>query len=487
MDAPAGRRLLTVSLLALVSLLVLTGVGRAAQPGTIDRGFGTNGEVPLVVEGQSLQPAALAVRPDGKLLVVGTLGAGRPTELVVVRLLADGTRDAAYGSDGVVRTALPWWVEIEAAALEPGGGLVLAGAVGAGDGTTDAAGAVVRLLADGSIDRGFGTDGLAKVDVPGTGAGFLTVALQTDGSILAGGSDGFTHRGQTSATLTRLTPAGILDPSFMAQGVGTPRGAAVGALLPWGGARLALSMGSPYDRDVDKETFVTALAVRPGAMPTSSGTDVYTSERWFGLGPPIATPLPGRQALAVVPAWKGPSMRKLVLLRLDSSLKLRRSAVLDGHGVQLVRVDPDTLRLDRSFGRGGRSLVQLRGLQRLMDAAVLQDGSVLLLAQRPTWVRPAGAEATLTRVAGGADRAAPRVALVVRGCVHGRRIVRIGVRDAGRHDRVVVRRNGRVVLRARRAPSTLRVRADRRVRLTVEARDAAGNVGVARRLLGPCR
>ncbi len=160
-----------------------------------------------------------------------------------------------------------------------------------------------------------------------------------------------------------------------------------------------------------------------------------------------------------------------------------------GNRVALTRVSRDDLGVDRSYGRGGRSWITLRGPQRLVAATVAPDGATLLLARRPASF--AGVEqATLTRVAGGRDQIRPLVSFGPRTlrCARGRQVVRVVVRDDSVLDAVVVRRGRRIVRRSTRTRLTLRVRPPRpgARRLRVAAKDAAGNIGRARLKLSGC-
>ncbi len=135
MDSSSRRRLL--ALLALI-LAVLLGADRpafAVHPGAVDQSFGDGGELLLGFDGQSFAPTAFALRPDGTLLVIGTTGTGETgatAELVLMQRRPDGTPDPGFGTAGVVRTTLPRPLTVGAVALEPSGGILLAGSVRTG-------------------------------------------------------------------------------------------------------------------------------------------------------------------------------------------------------------------------------------------------------------------------------------------------------------------------------------------------------------------
>jgi uncharacterized delta-60 repeat protein len=88
--------------------------------GTYDTSFGTNGFVHIPsASANSVLPDAIAVQPDGKIVI----GGGEKT----ARFLTNGVPDAVFGTNGVSATA-PWpFFESQAMALQPDGKIVLVG------------------------------------------------------------------------------------------------------------------------------------------------------------------------------------------------------------------------------------------------------------------------------------------------------------------------------------------------------------------------
>lgn len=153
-----------------------------SAPGEVDHDFTAN-------DFSSASGVVMALQPDGRFLVnVPTLG-----RTVVRRYHPDGTEDASFRE---------WWkdgCEIRDLLVQPDGKVLVACELQNGAGPL-----VLRLLADGSVDRGF------KQVLIGTTASRL--GLQPDGMILVGHSaDG----GQSpSQCLRRLHADGALDESF---------------------------------------------------------------------------------------------------------------------------------------------------------------------------------------------------------------------------------------------------------------------------------
>ena len=151
--------------------------------------------------GANGQVSALAIQPDGKILIAGAFSGYDGTVTgPLARLNANGTLDASFnvgsGAAGIA---------VYAVLVQPDGKIVVGGDfTGFNGGST---GGVVRLNANGSTDTGF--------NVGGTGTAYVvaSLALQPDGKLLAGG--GFrTFNGTAMPRLVRLLPNGTLDTSF---------------------------------------------------------------------------------------------------------------------------------------------------------------------------------------------------------------------------------------------------------------------------------
>lgn len=151
---------------------------RYLADGTLDAGFGTGGIVTTEFGNQEY-PMDLVIQPDGKIVVVGGDAGQR---IVVLRYLADGTPDASFGGDGNVTLAIGTSAEARDAALQPDGRIVVVGSQFVPFVGTHAV--VVRLLADGSLDPAFGVGGVVH-DAPPSSA--TAVALLPDGRMYVGG------------------------------------------------------------------------------------------------------------------------------------------------------------------------------------------------------------------------------------------------------------------------------------------------------------
>jgi uncharacterized delta-60 repeat protein len=108
-------------------------VVRFLSDGTLDGDFGPNGIVFVPISGEFVHAQAVTLQADGKIVTGGDVS---DTELLVVRFLDDGARDSTFGTNGVVRTDLGEAVEMGyAMAIQPDGAILLAGEEG--DGSDD--------------------------------------------------------------------------------------------------------------------------------------------------------------------------------------------------------------------------------------------------------------------------------------------------------------------------------------------------------------
>lgn len=160
--------------------------------------------------------SAMALQTDGKIVIVGASFDGG----IVMRYNTDGTSDSAFGQGGQVTLDFsaesPTSTEFDAVAIQPDGGLLIAGYTTAAGQNRDAM--VARLTPEGSVDRSFGTLGHATAPFGSGQNKFLAMGLQSDGRIVAAGTA--VPVGVSShAVLARFDQGGQLDNSFHGNGM----------------------------------------------------------------------------------------------------------------------------------------------------------------------------------------------------------------------------------------------------------------------------
>ena len=196
-------------------------VERYSEDGVLDSGFGVNGTF-TYDSGNAEEAYDLVVQPDGKILVAGYIdqfNAGNDNFLVM-RLEPDGTLDTGFGDNGIaaVNTSV-YGDNATAIALQPDGKIIVAG--NTNNGSIEYI-AVLRLTADGTLDGSFGNAGVFLYSRPDGGwCDAYGVAVQPDGRILVTGSasEASTAVAYRDVLTMRLDVNGSLDTSYGTGGV----------------------------------------------------------------------------------------------------------------------------------------------------------------------------------------------------------------------------------------------------------------------------
>jgi uncharacterized delta-60 repeat protein len=325
-------------------------VVRLLPGGGFDPSFGVGGAVITTVPGGFAGARAVAVQPDGKVVVAGEAKGAADNDVVAARYEANGTPDPSFGDgDGIEIVPLAGTND-RAAAVTIGANkrILLTGeARSLPMAPFEVQAEVVVLQTGGKPDPAFDTDGIALVKTPGAekndqGQG---IAEQADGKIVvadasgAGAGNGF--------TIVRLLPVGTPDPEFGGTGVvntpilgaGNAKGRATDVLVQPDGRIVASGYG--YDEVGGKfdSKFVAIRYLSDGKLDTGfggAGTGIFARQ--------VGEEADSGQRIALTPSGKlilagnyalSPSTDSLAVLRLDSA------------GV-----------LDPTFGAGG---IALRG------------------------------------------------------------------------------------------------------------------------------
>ena len=129
---------------------------RYTEDGALDPTFSGNGKVVTTFGSLNSYISAIEIQSDGKIVAGGftrVLDYGA-TKFALARYNADGSLDSSFGKDGRVETNLGnGWSEIKALAIAPDGKIVVAG-------STDGLMVGVRYNTDGTIDNTFDGDGI---------------------------------------------------------------------------------------------------------------------------------------------------------------------------------------------------------------------------------------------------------------------------------------------------------------------------------------
>lgn len=216
------RRALLALMLALsLGSFIPAGHVRAAA-GDLDPTFGMGGMVLTDFSGSQDQGHAIAVQPDGKMIIgVSTLVNGG--DFALARYDRNGNLDPSFGSGGKVLTdfdGLGGRDGVSDVALQPDGKIV---AVGATIPRFRSAVALARYNSDGSLDATFGSGGKVVTAVTPLDSAAHAVTIQPDGKLVVVGSafTSFSSRPKSDFAIIRYNPNGGLDSTFGNGGIAT--------------------------------------------------------------------------------------------------------------------------------------------------------------------------------------------------------------------------------------------------------------------------
>jgi uncharacterized delta-60 repeat protein len=162
-------------------------VARLVVPaGTFDPSFGGGTGRVFLGGGSTTFGAAVAVQPDGKIVVAGRRDVGSGSEAAVFRVTPSGDLDPSFSDDGTATFGVGGQDTADALVLQPNGKIVLAGRTGA-VGFSPADALVMRLQPNGLPDTTFGSGGRAVINLGGDD-GANAVALRADGDIVVAGT-----------------------------------------------------------------------------------------------------------------------------------------------------------------------------------------------------------------------------------------------------------------------------------------------------------
>ena len=317
---------------------------RFNQNGTLDSSFGTNGMV-ITLYGGSIQ--SIIVLPDGKILAAGFLG-----NVMMAKYLPNGTLDSSFGTNGLLQ---PHFNEIRysfcySIKLQPDGKIVMAGNI---DGLYAL---TARFLANGTFDSGFAGKGysvLQQVYIA------FDVALQPDGKIIIGGQG----LDENSFMLARYSSDGTLDGSFGSEGI--------------------------VLNDISSMSeFISSIALLPDGKILAAGRYDYNSQyanyfktaviRYNANGSPDNSF--GNNSIANLQFDNASADPKKIMLQNDGKILIAGdyTDIYNFHEPMLARFNANGI-TDSLFGNNGSMVTTQFGDSVSCRSAVLQpDGKVLL-------------------------------------------------------------------------------------------------------------
>jgi uncharacterized delta-60 repeat protein len=240
---------------------------------TLDMNFGDEGRTGIGFAGVSEQFNAVAIQPDGKIVVVGTTNNHflQQQTFLVTRFNVNGRRDSSFGNNGIIRIDVTSGVDIATSVrVLADSKILIAGTVNGVDL------GVTRLNVDGSLDLSFGSNGVSTRLNTSSPEIFSDMQIAEDEKIVV--SSGCLDNNQaTYLCVTRFNSNGSNDNSFGTAGNTTltheanAQSTTQVAVLPDG----KVSIAGTSDDD-----FVVTRLSAAGAVDNSFGSN---GTRSFGI------------------------------------------------------------------------------------------------------------------------------------------------------------------------------------------------------------
>lgn len=201
--------------IVLVGQSLASGVRRIAvlrflPDGQPDTSFGNAGVALLDSPNGDDQAAALRLQ-EGAILIAGSTFGNTGSDMLLLRLNSDGTPDTSFGTGGRLQADFDGADDSAQALAVDSLGRVVAAGTASQNGTRSAA--VLRCLANGSPDSAFGTAGRATSAIAGASANEgRDLVIQAGGRIVVGGQARLTTSDRFA--LFAFTSAGAPDTTF---------------------------------------------------------------------------------------------------------------------------------------------------------------------------------------------------------------------------------------------------------------------------------
>ncbi|MCB0759583.1 MAG: T9SS type A sorting domain-containing protein, partial [Flavobacteriales bacterium] len=188
-------------------------LARYNTDGSLDNSFSADGKLTTAFGTGDGSGSAVAIQVDGKIVVAGYASNGTDDDLALTRYNTNGTLDNSFGMDGKVTTAFGTGDDHGyAVAIQPDGKILVAGDAFNG---TNYDLALARYNTDGSLDNGFSDDGKVTTAFGTDDEYGSSVAIQPDGKLIVAGSsnDGTTNDFAVARYISGLD-IGIIDLSL---------------------------------------------------------------------------------------------------------------------------------------------------------------------------------------------------------------------------------------------------------------------------------
>jgi uncharacterized delta-60 repeat protein len=338
-------------------------LARYNSDGTLDASFGNGGKVTTGFESVDSGAYAVAIQSDGKIVAAGHAQIAGPWDFALARYNSDGTLDATFGNGGKVTTDFEGWYDIAYSVAVQSDGKIVAAGIESVEGNWEDF-ALARYNSDGTLDASFGDRGMVTTRFGDKNDYAYSVAIQSDGKIVAAG---YARVGtDEDFALARYNDDGTLDASFgnggqVMTGLGSSDDYAYAMALDGHGKIVAAGGAS---RGGNWEDFALTRYDDAGSLDTT-----------FGNGGQVTTGFGNRSEQARAVAIQGDG--KIVAAGYQESRF--------GNTFALARYNSDGT-LDASFGSGGQVTTNFGNEYDYAYAVAIQsDGKIVAAGYAFIW------------------------------------------------------------------------------------------------------
>ncbi|MBF0695204.1 MAG: T9SS type A sorting domain-containing protein [Flavobacterium sp.] len=237
-------------LVAFVVLLI--GCSVTAQNLTTDNAFGQNGHTITSIKNRQASIASLGLQSNKKIIACGSAFDGSSNQLVLTRYSTDGLLDKSFGTAGRVVLPIGTYMQYESNSVHilKNNSILVAATDGA---KSDQHIVLLKFHPNGSQDRNFGKNGIARVNLPQKSVA-SSIAVQSDGKIIVGGKISEEYSlDYTDFLVGRFLPNGSPDESFGVNGF------------------TMINFGTTTNRHVVSEDVVHSLKIQPDGKIIAAG------------------------------------------------------------------------------------------------------------------------------------------------------------------------------------------------------------------------
>ena len=336
-------------------------VARFNPDGSLDSDFSGDGKVLTQVAGSEDIAYAIALQPDGKLVVAGYTDS-EGWDFSLARFNPDGSLDETFSGDGLVITQVSSGdAVIKDVVIQADGKIVVAGEA---EGVITSDFALARYNADGSLDTSFDGDGWLTTDIAFGEDYASAMLLQPDGKIVVAG---YSYNSGYNFALARYNPNGSLDTTFDGDGKLTTD----------------FSAGTDYASDVALQA--DGKIVLSGSSSATGNTD-FALARYNSNGS-LDTTFSGDGKL-VTDFNAGYDSASAVAIQVDGKIIVAGyTSAGTMYDFALARYNPNG-DLDTSFDGDGKLVTDFAGDMDMASAIALQTNQKIVVAGYATTTSP---------------------------------------------------------------------------------------------------